>query len=126
MMFSKETLKHSIKPIILVFAVCVLVWFWGNYRTVTVDLYLKPAIQGTERPVRMDLTVIEEEDESEVLASFSQPLASDRLAQRRLDLRPGRYIIRGIVTTETGATHTVKQYLHVPEDDATIELFLRE
>ena len=104
MIFTKDTLKRSLKPIIFMLAVCAIVWFWGNYRKVSVDLYLKPVIQGTDKPVRMDMT----------------------MAQQRLDLRPGQYLIRGIITSDKGKTHVVKQYMNVPEDNATIELFLRE
>lgn len=126
MIFTKETLKRSLKPIIFMLAVCAIVWFWGNYRKVSIDLYLKPVIQGTDKPVRMDMTIVDAEDDTDVAASFSQPLASDRMAQQRLDLRPGQYLIRGIITSDKGKTHVVKQYMNVPEDNATIELFLRE
>lgn len=126
MVFTKETLKHSLKPIIFMLAVCAIVWFWGNYRKVSVDLYLRPSIQGPDKPVRLTARIARTDDTSKTVVTFEQPLASDRMAQQRLDLRPGEYIIQGHITSEKGNIHHVKQRLNVPEDDATIELFLRE
>ena len=123
-LFTRETLKHSIKPIIIVFIACALVWFWGNYRKVSVELTLRPDIGSAEVPVKMDMTMYQGEDE--VAATFSLPLSSDRLAIHHLNVRPGNYMLRGIITTKDGQTHIVTQTFVVPEEDAAIEVYLRQ
>ena len=123
-LFTRETLKHSIKPIIIVFIACTLVWYWGNYRKVSVELTLRPDIGSAETPVRLDMTVYR--GENDVAATFSAPLASDRLATHHLDVRPGHYMLRGIVTTDAGNTHIVTQTIVVPDENASIEVFLRK
>ena len=123
-LFTRETLKHSIKPIIIVFLACALVWFWGNYRKVSVELTLRPDIGSSETPEKMDMTMYRGEDD--VAATFSLPLSADRLAIHHLSVRPGNYMLRGIITTKEGHTHIVTQSFIVPEDDAAIEIYLRK
>ena len=125
-LFSRETLKYSIRPIVFIVLVCLVVMMWGRHRTVDVTLSLRPEIQGHESGVRLDMTVYRGETESDVAADFSVPLAADRIATQRLSLHPGIYEMRGIVTTQSGQTHIVRQTIVVPEDDASIELYLRE
>ena len=123
-LFTRETLKHSIKPIIIVFIACTLVWYWGNYRKVSVELTLRPDIGSTEIPVRLDMTVYRGDDD--VAAIFNTPLSSDRLATQHLEVRPGNYMLRGIITTQTGQTHIVTQTIIVPDENASIEVYLRK
>ncbi|MBQ9395772.1 MAG: hypothetical protein IJU23_09705 [Proteobacteria bacterium] len=125
MVFSKESLKHSIRPVIIVVLVCLLVWMWGNNRKVDVSLTLRPEIRGSEQPTRIDMTVYKDGTE-DVEATFSTQIASDRLAVQQLSMRPGTYFMRGIVSTPSGNTHIVTQTIVVPEDNASIEIYLRE
>ncbi len=123
-LFTRETLKHSIKPIIIMLIACAMVWYWGHYHKVSVELTLRPDIGSAEVPVKMDMTMYRGEDE--VAATFSLPLSADRLAIHHLNVRPGNYTLRGIITTDAGHTHIVTQTFVVPEDDAAIELYLRK
>lgn len=122
-LFTRETLKHSIKPIIIVVLACALVWYWGNYRKVSVELTLRPDIGATANPVRLDMTMYR--GESDVAATFSLPMASDRLAIHHIEVRPGQYLLRGIITTDAGKTHIVSQTIVVPDDNAAIDVYLR-
>ena len=122
-LFTRETLKHSIKPIIIVIIACTLVWYWGNYRKVSVELTLRPDLKNAEAPVRLDMTVYR--GDNDVAATFATPLASDRLAVQHLDLRPGNYMLRGIITTQSGKTHIVSKNIIIPEENASIEVYLR-
>ena len=122
-LFTRETLKHSIKPIIIVLLACALVWYWGNYRKVSVELTLRPDIGATANPVRLDMTMYR--GENDVAATFSLPLSSDRLAIHHMDVRPGQYLLRGIITTDAGKTHIVSQNIVIPDDNAAIEVYLR-
>ncbi|MBQ9815925.1 MAG: hypothetical protein IJM59_00440 [Proteobacteria bacterium] len=124
MIFTRESLKQSIKPIIIVLMICALIYFWGNYRKVNVDLTLRPDLPLSEKPEKLDMTVFKDGTE-DVAATFSIQMAADRLAVMHLSLQPGTYYMRGIITTTAG-THIVTQTLVVPNDDASIEIYLRE
>ena len=121
--FTQDTLKHSIKPIIIILLVCTLVWYWGRYHTVTVDLTMHTDIHSTDSISKLDITIIDKDDEP--VATLSQ-VTSSPIVDHRFDLHPGEYLIRGIVTTTTGSTHIVTQTIIVPEDSASIEIYLRE
>lgn len=123
--FSKSSLKQSIRPIIAVVLISLIVFIWGRHRTVNVDLTLLPDISITETGTKLDMTVYRGETDSDAAASFSVPM-TNRQARHRLSLAPGTYYMRGIVTTDAGKTHIVKQTIVIPQDDASIELFLRE
>lgn len=125
MIFSKESLKRSIKPIIVVVLVCLFMWIWGNTRKVDIALTLLPNIHGQEKPSKIDMTVYEDGTEN-VAATFSVQVANGYSAAERLKMRPGTYMMRGIVSTPSGQTHIVTQTIVVPEDDAEIEIHLRE
>ncbi len=125
MIFTRESLKKSIKPIIVVVLVCLFVWIWGNNRKVDVTLTMRPVIQGSEKPVRIDMTVYEDGTEN-VAATFSQNFSVHTLPVEKMSIRPGIYMMRGIVSTDSGKTHIVTQTIVVPDDDAEIEIYLRE
>ena len=123
--FTKETLKHSITPILIVILACAFVFFWGRYRKVSIELTLRPVIEAVDdTPQKLDLTLIDSDENAE--ASISQPVYPDRLIDQHLNLRPGNYRIRGIVTMKSGKTHIVEQDIIVPQNDASIEVYLRK
>lgn len=125
MIFTKESLKRSLKPIIIVVMVCLFVWIWGSNRTVDIALTLRPEIQSTEKPAKLDMTVYEDGTEN-VAATFSVQFTNGYSAAERLKMRPGTYMMRGIVSMPSGKTHIVTQTIVVPDENADIELFLRE
>lgn len=125
MIFTRESLKYSIKPVIVIILVCLFVWMWGSHRKVDISLTLRPEISGSEQPSKIDMTMYKDGTD-DVEASFSTQIASDRLAVQQLSLHPGTYFMRGIVSTTSGKTHIVTQTIVVPEDNASIEIYLRE
>ena len=125
MIFTRESLKHSIKPVIIIVLICLFVWIWGNHHKVDVALTMRPEILGSEQPSHIDMTIFEDGTEN-VAASFSQNIQSGSLPVQNLNLAPGNYFMRGIVSTQSGKTHIVTQTIVVPDDSASIEVFLRE
>ena len=124
MIFTRESLKHSIKPIVFVLFACALVFFWGRYRKVSIDLTLLPAIEvPNDAPQKLELTIYDEDED--VAASISQPVSPTSLATQHIRLRPGNHHIRGIVVMKSGQTHIVEQMIVVPNDDASMDVYLR-
>lgn len=124
MIFTKESLKHSIKPIVFVLLACALVFFWGRYRKVSVELTLRPAIEiYNDSPEKLDVTIYDED--GAVSATISQPVSDSRLFTQQLNMHPGNHHIRGTVTMKSGQRYIVEQIIVVPEDNASIEVFLR-
>ena len=79
----------------------------------------------SERQNYKDIFQALKDGTEDVAATFSIQMAADRLAVMHLSLQPGTYYMRGIITTTAG-THIVTQTLVVPNDDASIEIYLRE
>ena len=126
-LFTRETLKHSLKPIIIILFVCALVWYWGNYRKVSIDLTMRTEITDSQHPgdipQHLDLTVYNQE--KKVAATIALPLSQFGVASQHISLKSGIYEARGIVTMRSGQTHIVEQTLVVPEDNAVIDIYLR-
>ena len=126
-LFTRETLKHSIKPIIIILLVCMLVWYWGKYRKVSIDLTLHAEIAQSENPAdkpqQLILTVYD--DKQNVAATIQQPTSPHGSASQHISLAPGSYTLRGSVTMISGASHTVEQTLTVPNENAAVDLYLR-
>ena len=122
--FTAETLKHSAKPILMVLLVCALVWFWGRYRKVDVDLVFRTAIHGEAIPRQLEVSIYNVDQRH--VASLSKTMVPSVLPEHRLSPPPGEYTLRGVVVTDDGARHSVEQRIVIPEDDASIELVLRE
>ena len=126
-LFTRETLKHSIKPIIIVFIVCVFVWYWGNYRKTSIDLTMRTEITDYQnpgdKPQHLALSIYDQNQK--VAADISQQLSSYGVSSQHIRLRPGTYQMRGIVTMQSGKTHIVQQTMIVPDDDAIIDIYLR-
>ena len=126
-LFTRETLKHSIKPIIIIFVACMLVWYWGNYRKVSIDLTLHAEITQpqtpSDKPQQLILTVYDAKQN--VAATIQQPTSPHGSASQHISLAPGNYMLRGSVTMTSGASHTVEQSLTVPNENAAVDLYLR-
>lgn len=122
--FTPQTLKRSFKPSIFVALVCMLVWYWGENREVDIDLRLLPEARTNVELTQLDLSIFDSSDKER--ATVSKSLSSERrVAAQHVSLRPGRYSMRGIVTTVSG-NFIVEQDIVVPSDDATMEVFLRQ
>ena len=125
--FTRETLKRSLKPIIIVLMVCAFVWYWGNYRKVSVDLTMRTEITDAQNPgdipKHLDLTIYNQNQK--VATTINQPLSQFGVASQHISLPTGTYHARGIVTMASGQTHIVEQMLVVPEDSAIIDIYLR-
>ncbi len=124
-LLNRETLSRGLKPAIFVLLICIFVWFWGNTRKVTVEMTLRPQVESLENPVQLDVTVYEEGTEN-VVATFSTQMSSNHLPVHTLSMKPGNYMMRGILTMNSGTTHIVKQNIIVPNDSSSIEIYLRE
>ena len=126
-LFTRETLKHSLKPIIIILFVCALVWYWGNYRKVSVDLTMRTEITDYQHPndipQHLDLTIYNQN--KKVVATIGLPLSQFGVASQHISLKSGIYQARGIVSMRSGQTHMVEQTLVVPEDNAVIDIYLR-
>ncbi len=126
-LFTRETLKHSLKPIIIILFVCALVWYWGNYRKVSVDLTMRTEITDYQNPgdipQHLDLTIYNQN--KKVVATIGLPLSQFGVASQHISLKSGIYQARGIVSMRSGQTHMVEQTLVVPEDNAVIDIYLR-
>ena len=123
--FTKDTLKHSVKPILIILLACAFVFYWGRYRKVSINMTLRPDVEavGGDEPQKLDLSLY---DSTESLsASITQNISSRELSSVQLNLRPGNYTMRGTITLTSGKTRIVEQYITVPDNDASMEIFLR-
>lgn len=120
----KENLGRSIRSILFVVAVCMIIWFWGNHHKVDVALQFTVEV-SSPFPDAMELTFY---DASHAVAhELSLPLTPELgTANHRISLRPGKYTIRGIVHSNDGKKHTVEQHILVPDNDATMVIYLRD
>ena len=123
MIFTKESLKQSIKPIIIVILVCAAVFFWGRYRKVSVELTLLPAIESGEQAQQLDVTIFDEENA--VNATVFRRMDGAGSATQHMELRPGPHFIRGSLVLQSGRTVVIEQSFEVPNDNAEIDLYLR-
>ena len=123
MIFTKESLKQSIKPIVIVLLVCAAVFFWGRYRKVSVELTLLPAIESGENAQQLDVTIFDDEDA--VNATIFRRMDGASSATQHMELRPGPHFIRGTLILQSGRTVVVEQSFDVPNDNAEINLYLR-
>lgn len=122
--FTRESLTHSIKPIIIVVFACMFVFYWGKYRKVSIDLTMRPTIQVVDdSPTKIDVTLYDKD--GNFAASMLKQVSDSTLATQHINLHPGMYTIRGDITMKTGKTHPVEQTFIVPDNDASIEVYLR-
>lgn len=120
--FTRDSLKRSIRPILIILIACVFFYFWGNYRKVSVDMTLRPEIPN-DVPIRLEMTVYDAD--GDVAASFAAIQHEGLLTHQHLDLRPGNYQLRGIAATRSGKNVILQKEIVVPDDDASMEIFLR-
>ena len=124
MIFTKESLYHSIKPIIFVLIACAIVFFWGRYRKVSIALTLHPVIEiPNDHPEKLDLTIYNADDK--VAATIMQSVSQTGPSTQHLQMHPGNHHIRGTVTMASGDKHIVEQDIVVPDDNASMEVYLR-
>ena len=124
--FSKESLKHSGRMIIVIVLVCLVMWIWGRHRTVRANLTMYPEIRGDEMGSHIDITVFRDDENGSVEATFSAPMEPHVGVRYPLSIAPGTYYLQGTVTTPSGRNHVVRQTIVVPDSDAAITLYLRE
>ena len=121
---NKDHWRRSIRSISFVVGVCLLVWLWGNHRKVDVDFQFLVQVQS-QSPNSMALTFYD--DAHKVAQELSLPVAPENgTASYRLSLRPGKYTIHGIVHASDGQKHVVEQMIIIPNDDATMTVYLRD
>ena len=122
----KDSLRLGMRSVIVVILVSLFVFLWGRHRTVHVDLNLVTEIQGTEQGNHLDVTIYHDEEATDVAANLSTPMQPYQTVRYPVSLRPGTYYVRGIVSTASGKNHIVRQTILVPDNDATMTLYLRE
>ena len=120
--FTRDTLKRSIRPIIVILLVCACMYFWSSYRKVAIDMTLRPELPG-DVAIRLDMTVYN--NDGDVAATFASIQHEGHLTRQRLALRPGNYKIRGIAATRSGKNVILQKDIIIPDEDASMEIFLR-
>jgi len=111
-------------PSFIILGICLLMWLWGNHRKVDIDLLLAIQLDGVQAPRHLALTIYDSE-QSPALELDLTLAPTTATASRRISLRPGHYTLRGIVTDTGGQNHIVQQTILVPDQNATMEIFLR-
>ncbi|MBR4985376.1 MAG: hypothetical protein IKY83_06535 [Proteobacteria bacterium] len=120
--FTRDTLKRSMRWIVIVLIACTFFYFWGNYRKVAIDMTLRPELPG-DVAISLDMTIVD--SEGNAAATFSAIQHEGRLIEHHLDLRPGNYQMRGIATTRSGQSILLRKDIVIPEEDAAMEIYLR-
>jgi len=111
-------------PSFIILGICLLMWLWGNHRKVDIDLMLAIQLDGVQAPQHLVLTLYDSKQSPALELDLAlSPAAAT--ASRRISLRPGHYSLRGIVTDASGQNHIVQQTILVPDQSATMEVFLR-
>ena len=123
--FTKETLKRSITPILIVLMACAFVFFWGRYRKVTVDLTFQPELEMKEdAPQNLDVQLID--GDGDLAATVFQQISSGQAPRQNVDLRPGTYRIRGKMTMKSAEIQIIEHDFFVPDNNAAITVYIRD
>ncbi|MFA5623882.1 MAG: hypothetical protein WC966_02335 [Bradymonadales bacterium] len=121
----KRSWRRSALTVIVVFGLCLAVWFWDSQRKVDIRLRTQVMTQGAEEGEKLHLSFIDK-DESTAAQSTVSMLGAHGVNYQNLALKPGNYKVRAVFEKKDGQNSYFEQGFEVPAQDAEISLFLRK
>ncbi len=120
----KKKLQRIILRIFLLLALILVAWIWSTHRTVDVDLEFYFDLKQNISVTSIDLTFYREDKPAQDMSLKLSP--DSGIPQHHTALRPGQYLMRGMLKTADGKNHAIEQTIYVPESRAQISVTLRD